>query len=341
MKCVRCGEDSKKKDRSGRVCPKCAGRFAFEPTEGDPVTDGAFQHAIEAVSAKGTVRFHRRHVHYQLCRQLAPGAASAFFGSLTDTLFGWLSPPKPKISVAPLSPESFETLWKLWVAAHGRPKGVVEEGTRAARPRSAELEAELESYSFDRAVICDQPGLVDVLVANRFHFENNCAILSIDGHPADAFETVRKMLRKNPKLVVVAVHDASVPGCTLATRLATDPEWFAGQARVVDVGLRPEHAALFPRQAHAVTGVRGPPPPGVSAKEWAWLQAGRLSAFAIRPEQLVKRLYKAIVEAESGAPASGDAGASGGDAGIGDGVVMYGGFGGDATSADGGGDSFG
>lgn len=344
MKCVRCGEDSKKKDRSGRVCPKCAGRFAFDPTEGDPVTDAAFQHAIEVVSAKGTVKFHPWHVHHQVCRQLGP-AGGGVLSRMADTVFGWFSRPKPTVSAAAISSDSFRTLWRLWVEAHGRPKGLVSDAPRAPRPRSPELEAELEAYSFDRAVICDQAALVDVLVANRFHFENNCAILSIDGHPADAFATVRKMLRKNPKLVVVAVHDASAAGCAMPHRLATDPEWFAGHTRVVDVGLRPGHAPKFPGQAEALASAPGGVcPPGITADEWAWLQVGRLSAFAIRPEQLVKRLYRAIVEAEAaGAPSGGDGGDGGsGVAGSGDGgVVVWGDLGTDATSSDGGGDSFG
>ncbi len=216
MKCIRCGEDSKKKDRSGRVCPKCARRFAFDPAEGDPFTDAAFKHALDVVGAEGTVRFHRLHVYYQLCRQLPSGGLAETVGNLADTVLGWFSKPAAKVSAVGLTASSFDTLWRMWVEAHGKPKGVVEATERAPRKRSAELEAELEAYSFDRAVITDQPLLVDVLVANRFHFENNCALLSVDGHPADAFDTVRKMLRNNPRLVVVAVHDASVAGCGLA-----------------------------------------------------------------------------------------------------------------------------
>ena len=34
MKCVRCGNDSKLKDRTNRTCPTCKGKFAFEPKEG-------------------------------------------------------------------------------------------------------------------------------------------------------------------------------------------------------------------------------------------------------------------------------------------------------------------
>ena len=53
MKCVRCGHDSKYKDRSDGRCPGCRAQFAFEPQKKDPVTDAAFKSAIDAVSANG------------------------------------------------------------------------------------------------------------------------------------------------------------------------------------------------------------------------------------------------------------------------------------------------
>ena len=36
MKCIRCGNDSKYKDRDNRTCPNCMGKFAFEPQERRP-----------------------------------------------------------------------------------------------------------------------------------------------------------------------------------------------------------------------------------------------------------------------------------------------------------------
>ena len=49
MKCIRCGHDSKYKERPNRTLPAAAsGSFAFEPREGDPLTDQAFQNAIDA-----------------------------------------------------------------------------------------------------------------------------------------------------------------------------------------------------------------------------------------------------------------------------------------------------
>ena len=42
---------------------------------------------------------------------------------------------------------------------------------------------DLTAYSFDRLIVCDRSFITQVLIANNFHFENNCAILSISGYP--------------------------------------------------------------------------------------------------------------------------------------------------------------
>ena len=55
-------------------------------------------------------------------------------------------------------------------------------------------------YSFDRAIICDKPKIAQFLIRNNFHFENNCAVLSIDGYPQSIFNTVMEMLQRNPDL---------------------------------------------------------------------------------------------------------------------------------------------
>ena len=155
---------------------------------------------------------------------------------------------------------------------------------RARRePAAPRPEPDLADYSFDRAVICDRARTVDLLLANNFHFENNCAVLSIDGYPPGPFETVRAMLKRNPRLQVFALHDATPDGCTLAHRLATDPAWFAGQVPVIDVGLRPGHAGPFqglwlpaaaPFAAADAASSR-PRPSGSASTPWSWPRSAR------------------------------------------------------------------
>lgn len=320
MKCIRCNADCNYPDRPNRRCPTCRGEFAFEPRAGDPITDAGFKAAIEAASSAGTVRFLPNHVYYEIARRkrargvgrnlLYGFSATGLLTALVNPGFGLfvagvcggvgtLLWPSPK---AKLAYPVFTELWQRWIKIHDAPRGLIKHSQRApASPYRGPTD--IPSYSFDRAVICDRAETVDVLLANNFHFENNCAVLSVDGYPAHAFDTVRKMLKQNPRLVVYALHDATYTGCNLAHRLASDPTWFRGRARVVEVGLRPAHARTF-------RGVWQPPDlttaaaAGTTASERRWLERYSLGLAAIRPEQIIKRLYAVIVSDGEYVPAS-------------------------------------
>jgi hypothetical protein len=144
----------------------------------------------------------------------------------------------------------------------------------------------------------DRARTVDLLIANNFHFENNCAVLSIGGYPEGPFETVRAMLKRNRKLKVFALHDATVPGCQLAYHLANDPAWFSGQVSVIDVGLRPRHAGPFNGRLLPSASRHVFPTQGITAAEAAWLAKYSLELAAIRPEQIIKRLFRAVNKKE-------------------------------------------
>jgi hypothetical protein len=232
MKCIHCQNDAKYKDRSDGKCPTCHRQFAFEPKSGDPLTDVAFDLAIDRVSSSGTVKWTERHLYYELVKQkkrnIVVGVLFLVLASLF-LLLGILAEHALLIGAVvaaaisasgfspqrlSLTPSRFDELFRRWVAAHGSPKAFV---VRRKAPQAAKvLPADIPEYSFDRAVICDRPETADLLLANNFHFENNCAVLSADGYPPEVFPTVRAMLRKNPKLVVYALHDATLDGCTLA-----------------------------------------------------------------------------------------------------------------------------
>jgi len=318
MKCARCGTDSKYRDRLGGKCPKCKGTFAFEPQKGDPVTDGLFKAAIDAVSANGQVRWGVEHLYYEILRRqrrksggvahivatvVAFAVAGLFFLSkapVPAAVFGalglfWL------VTLlmwkggrfAKLDESKFSELWKRWVAAHGEPQGRIIRREKPAKAPAA-VEPDLTDYSFDRAVICDRARTVDLLLANNFHFENNCAVLSVGGYPEGPFEAVRKMLKRNPRLQIFALHDCTPDGCKLPYKLTNEADWFKAQGRVIDVGLRPVHAGPFKGMLLPALSRLVEPGFGISEKEAAWLSEQQLQLAAIRPEQTLKRLYKAI-----------------------------------------------
>ena len=328
MKCCHCEADSLYREwKDTRRCKSCGRRFVFVPRAGDPFSDVAFQKAIDAVSAEGRVRWGVEHLYYALDRRhgkafdhrnigvffmLAPVVLSAVAvvtipdeftrfvtahplvaGVVAAALFiTGLVEVRRRSVMSTLGQSRFDRLYARWTAEHGPPPGVIE---RRPGPQAApEVEADVGDYSFDRAVICDRARTVDLLLANHFHFENNCAILSVDGYPQGPFETVRAMLKRNPRLAVYALHDATPRGCRLARLLAQDPDWFAGQTVVVDVGLRPVQAEAL--QGPFLPGRPGDvgTEPGLSAWEAKWLAKYRLELAVIRPEQVVKRLFRAI-----------------------------------------------
>jgi hypothetical protein len=303
------------------------------------------------------VRWGKEHLYYELCRRLRRSTGKAYGLALLAVIVlavVIVAQKWPLLAVwalavgitvfrlsrpyVPFTFQAFDAHWDKWCAAHGKPEGLIEPKPTAP----AELvEADVGDYSFDRAVICDRPRTVDLLLANRFHFENNCAVLSADGYPKHVFGTVLTMLKRNPKLIVFVLHDASVEGCTLARRLSTDPAWFSQGTRIIDVGLTPTHARRFrgfwlPNTASkALAG---------SGRDAAWLASSMLELAVIRPEQVIKRLFRAIshhtdraAQLEAGGATGADGGSGSADALVFDGGSMTH----EASASDGGGDSFG
>ncbi len=367
MKCIRCNHDSKKSERTADVCPNCRKPFAFDPTTGDAFTDQKFANALERVSSGGTVRFTVNNLYFELSRSIRAGSAGLFtpgagrteqdartaititlalnvaFVFVAALVFWPLAIPLSLFAAYLLHRRSqvssdrtvainlgdANALLAKWTHAHGSPKGLI---VRKDAPKPKALPPDLRHYSFDRAVITDTAETVDMLVANNFHFENNCAILAVTGYPEGVFKTVLAMLRNNPRLRVYALHDASVRGVTLASELSHSPHWFQGTgATVIDVGLHVAHVDAFRGswevQSPAADLSRIPP------DSYEWLSQYSLPLAVVRPEQTIKRLFRAMTQ-ES------------------DPVLVTGAetmllasdtssFSSDATSSDGGGDSFG
>jgi hypothetical protein len=204
----------------------------------------------------------------------------------------------------------------------------VRESALPAIPR--EVPPDVSAFSFDRAVVTDRWETAQMLVANRFHFEHNCAVLSVDGYPDGIADTVKEMLRRNPRLTVFALHDASPGGCQLPLTLR-EPEWFPDPAvRIVDLGLRPGTVRRL--RIPTLAGARAKLPPRLSgilpAKDVAWLASGHAGELAaLRPAQVLRAAYQGIVAAganDGSSPGSDGGGGGGGDTYYGGGVIWVG-----------------
>ncbi len=340
MRCIYCEKDSPYKFRTGQRCGHCRKPFAFEPKNGDPVTDPMFHSAVTTVSGQGELRWLARNVRFAVCRRMFRMARrdwvrrylalSVFPGIFPMLALGqrmmegygysletaiaivfavWMvvSPlfwvflrPGPQ---ARLDEAQFQQLWSRWRNTHELPPGLVEPGfAETVAPDLEETSAssadreELERYAFDRAVVCERPELVDLLVANDFHFEHSCAIVSADGYPSRVFDTLRTMMGNNPALEVFVLHDAAPEGCALTQRLRKDPSWFFDTgAKVTDIGLKPRHARIVNGCFDAATGPGFVPDPHeLKRSELRWLNRYRCEVLALRPAALLKRTFAAM-----------------------------------------------
>jgi DNA-directed RNA polymerase subunit RPC12/RpoP len=371
MKCIHCGSDSKLKDRKAndRRCTQCSHRFAFEPTtDTRKVSDGLFQRCVQEVSGDGTLFFTEKQLCYELNRRLlrkiayipspfsigagicgAGGVVGIMMGTAILLPIGLLAgittlivgaavgkkTPKPRRAII-LRQEFREKYLGPYVLTHGPIEKLKGEVTGPRRPIStsavSDMPSDLASYSFDRVLVTDDATIASMLVANRFHFENNCAILSLDGRfPENGrFAMILQMLKRNPDLTVFGIHDASIDGLQLPLLLRTEP-WFPERSvRVVDLGLRPLHvmkggfllttakAALLPTEIES----------RLTPEEADWLKQGNVAELAsLRPARLMRAIYQGFNQ--TNAMPAGHMGP--------DGVVIVGGpgYGGDPWVGDG------
>jgi hypothetical protein len=356
MKCIYCQSDSKYKTRQsnrGR-CGACHHAFAFEPyTDPLKIADGLFLRAIKDVSSLDSLFFTERQLWYELNRRLwrrqvwtlTPGwgaatACCGIGGFITAVALGSFWPiliAVPGVATGvmmsrrrrrngprtpPMSFDTFSSSYlSRWVHAHGPIERLLPSPVPRPDLQARGAEPDLTAYSFDRALVTDGDETAAMLVANNFHFENNCAVLSTGGYPGAIAETVLAMLRRNPQLKLFALHDASPTGCRLPLILREE-RWFPDTSiQILDLGLRPRHIQslkLFILKSAPVAL-----PPEVRAlltpEEAAWLEQGQTAELeALRPARLMKAVYQGF--ARAGQPgAEYGSGADGGFIWIGDG----------------------
>ncbi len=174
----------------------------------------------------------------------------------------------------------------------------------------ATINPDVTAYSFDRLVVCDTASIAQLLIANNFHFENNCAILSITGYPQSIFDTTMQMLRRNPDLKVYAIHDCNPRGIALVHNLRTNANWFLNsEIAIIDIGLTPRQIiatkrGMFiqssPESAQAAKQLPEEIRQSLSAEELAWLESGKFVELeSFTPQRIIKVLQKGIAGSQT------------------------------------------
>jgi DNA-directed RNA polymerase subunit RPC12/RpoP len=198
--------------------------------------------------------------------------------------------------------QDLENWLNSWQASNGGipqllPPPVSQVGTATVNP-------DVTAYSFDRLVVCESDDVAQMLIANNFHFENNCAILSIGGYPQNIFDVTMQMLRRNPDLKVYLLHDCTISGMGLLQQLQQSEEWFKdSNLTIIDVGLTPRQVMLakdvfIQNSIAAAQKAKDMNPaqlPGLSPDELSWLVAGNYVELAsFTPQQLIQVLNRGI-----------------------------------------------
>ena len=343
MKCIACGSNNTLRDRTknNRLCKQCQHPFAFEPAtmQGLKITDRFFADAIADISANQTLYFTFRQLLYILDRRLkqrkifdlketnliSPAIITAISVIITSAweflinanhpffaativgivTYGISSMFSPLLNFGGGGTVTSEQL-QNWIDAWQKVNPPIEKllPKLIAENNAIAIEPEISAYSFDRVVICEKDAIAQLLIANNFHFENNCAILSANGYPQSIFNTVLIMLRRNAELKVYILHDASPPGISLVRTIRSSSDWFGNQnIPIFDIGLLPRQ--FFSRikvdvrvsPAYADAAKQLPPivTQSLTDQELRWLQAGKfveLDSFS--PAKIIRLLQKGI-----------------------------------------------
>ena len=194
-----------------------------------------------------------------------------------------------------------------WVAANATIDKMLPAPREISNPVT--VSSEVSAYSFDRLVVTDSTAIAQLLIANNFHFENNCAILSITGYPQNIFSTVMNMLHRNPELKVYAIHDASPRGVSLVHNLRTSPQWFQNShIEIFDLGLLPRQILAsrntYVRNSDESARTARQLPEAVrqslSQPELAWLDSGNFVELeSFTPQRIIRVLNLGISQSQN------------------------------------------
>lgn len=341
MQCIHCQVDNDYRTRTAQNhrCKNCHRAFAFEPkTDPFKTTDPGFQKMMEGLSVEGQLFFTERQLWYGFNRRVRRQTAKSpwwwgiglailplimVYSAIQndqDTLLSYIVAAiaaaiagfgyaywwnsrqiTPKVSLD----EFRQTYLQRWLSVHGKIDQLLPPAEKLDFGNgSSTKEPDLTDYSFDRLLVVDNDDLTAMLIANNFHLENRCAVLSANGYPQAIFNTLLTMLRRNANLTVFILHDAAPESLELPHRLRQQA-WFPDpQTTIVDLGLRPKsvrqlrllilkddhpkHLSLTDKQREQLTKA-----------EIKWLEAGnRAELSSLPPDTLIHALSRGVSQAD-------------------------------------------
>ncbi|MFF4345327.1 hypothetical protein ACFY00_36135 [Kitasatospora sp. NPDC001540] len=234
--------------------------------------DRALRQAAERCARPGQLAYTARQLYYETDRVLF----SLHRG-----------PHRLRYTTRPLLSEA-----RFAAALARRPELDVLPDAPAAPPHRPGPEGDLYDYAFPRLLVCQDPGIAGMLLANRLHLEGACPVLTPERLPLD--ERLLAAVRRADGAVVHVLHDASPAGLALFLRVR---EHAGPRLQVRTAGLLPRHAAalhLAALSGHPRCAV-GELPAELPDAERLWLAGGRVAELAaVRPARLLRTVLRTV-----------------------------------------------
>lgn len=268
MKCPKCHNDQKHKE--GMSCKKCGYVFTLDPKKAPYVSDAAMQKLVETLSGSGQYFYTFNQLYVAVHRLAMKGkqkssqriAAIIVAGVLGFILFTafksvigaiWSALLAMGIPLAaiwyvlrPVRVDHEEVMKVIDAFRIANPLDNLVDGKWFERDVSKEmLKEELFQYVPERILIVQNDDMVDMLVRNRFHFDNKTAVISANKYPKHVFTACQRFLEKKPDIPVHIVHDLSKTGLGLKDKLVADPSWNLLGKDVKDLGMFPDDVKDF------------------------------------------------------------------------------------------------
>lgn len=332
MRCPDCKHNQRYRD--GMRCGRCGYQFILRKRD-DNFSDHALRQLIQRLSDQGNHTFTLTQLAFAICRYWSRNTrgcliASLGFVALLSAVFWflfhssfalvWISLPllllllwasRRKKSALPLA--KAQQLIQRYHQVH--PIALLADGQAfRQQPRLANQDLQ---YAPERILVVERDDLVDLLVRNRFHLAHKTAVMGCSGYPQGVVAACRQFLARYPNLPVYVLHDASLNGFCLTTRLAADPLWPLAAYPLIDLGLSKESIANAGSLTWLPTS-HGEPVQGVlSADHAKMLNAGyRFPLDGIPPKSLMNLLGAAMLGGLLILPAAQAAGAAEGGFGV-------------------------
>jgi hypothetical protein len=208
MKCPKC-QRNQRRGREGMTCKSCGYHFQFDPKQDSlsltkKLNDHLFERIVRYASAEGTYQFTRNQLfssargftkrHFlPYILALPPVLLFSFFmlneGFLPGVLFcGFIGlilvialiygvSGKSRIKF-----EQWDTFVDRWIAAGRDIPGLIDSPALENPPLKWQ-EKDIYDYGVSGILLCNRKEIVDWLVLNHFHSQNNKLIMTPSGYP--------------------------------------------------------------------------------------------------------------------------------------------------------------